>query len=84
MFGNKEALSEHKPVYSNADQISQFSSNNYLSELKKNQVQISMDGKGRCMNSIMIERLWRSLKYEDIPQELRSGFRFETRLIRVF
>ena len=62
----KKALIRYRPVYSNTDQGSQFTGDAYLSALKEFGVQISMDGKGRCMDNIMIERLWRSLKYEDI------------------
>lgn len=63
----KRALdSNEHPVYSNTDQGSQFTSNDYIGVLESKNVRMSMDGKGRCMDNIMIERLWRSLKYEDI------------------
>jgi putative transposase len=62
----KRALSKYTPVYFNTDQGSQFTSNDYIEVLKLAGVKISMDGKGRCIDNIMIERLWRSLKYEDI------------------
>ena len=60
------ALAYAKPAIFNTDQGSQFTSEAFTSILKKHQIQISMDGKGRCIDNIMIERLWRSLKYEDI------------------
>lgn len=62
----KKALSKYTPVYSNTDQGSQFTGSDYIHTLKTAGIQISMDGKGRCIDNIMIERLWRSLKYEDI------------------
>jgi putative transposase len=54
------------PEIFNSDQGSQFTSEAFTGVLKKNGVQISMDGKGRCMDNIFIERLWRSLKYEEV------------------
>ena len=54
------------PEIFNSDQGSQFTSETFTGVLKKHQVQISMDGKGRCMDNIFIERLWRSLKYEEV------------------
>ena len=63
----KEALSKYgKPAIFNTDQGSQFTSMSFTQELKDAEVQISMDSKGRWMDNIMIERLWRSLKYECI------------------
>jgi len=61
----KEALSTHgKPVIFNTDQGSQFTSFEFTQILKDAEVRISMDSKGRWMDNVMIERLWRSLKYE--------------------
>jgi len=54
------------PEIFNSDQESQFTSEDFTGVLKKHQVQISMDGKGRCMDNIFIECLWRSLKYEEV------------------
>ncbi|MGB0993585.1 MAG: transposase, partial [Akkermansiaceae bacterium] len=48
------------------DQGSQFSSREWTSELQAQGVQISMDGKGRWMDNVFIERLWRSIKYEKL------------------
>ncbi len=63
----KEALSKYgKPSIFNTDQGSQFTSKSFIQELRDAEVQISMDSKGRWMDNIMIERLWRSLKYECI------------------
>lgn len=52
------------PEIFNTDQGSQFTSEEYIKLLKKEQVQISMDGKGRAIDNIFIERFWRSYKYE--------------------
>jgi putative transposase len=61
----KEALAEYgPPEIFNTDQGSQFTSGDWTCELKEAKVQISMDGKGRWIDNRMIERLWRSLKYE--------------------
>jgi len=54
------------PDIFNTDQGSQYTSTSFTGVLKDHNVNISMDGKGRAMDNIMIERLWRSLKYEDI------------------
>lgn len=63
----QEALAKYgKPTIFNTDQGSQFTSLSFTQELKDAGVQISMDSKGRWMDNIMIERLWRSLKYECI------------------
>jgi len=51
------------PEIFNTDQGSQYTSREFTSILKENGVQISMDGKGRAMDNIMIERLWRTVKY---------------------
>lgn len=55
-----------KPEIFNTDQGSQYTGAAFTGVLKSHHVQISMDGKGRVTDNIMIERLWRSLKYEDI------------------
>lgn len=54
------------PAIFNTDQGSQFTSDAFIDVLKKNNIEISMDGKGRALDNIYVERLWRSLKYEDI------------------
>ena len=53
-----------QPEIFNSDQGSQFTSNCFTDILKGKDIQISMDGKGRCYDNIFIERLWRLLKYE--------------------
>lgn len=54
------------PEIFNSDQGSQFTSKDFTDVLKDGGITISMDGKGRCMDNIFIERLWRSVKYEEI------------------
>ena len=54
------------PEIFNTDQGSQFTSEEWTSKLKEWGVQISMDGRGRWMDNVFIERLWRSIKYEEI------------------
>src|SRR5215207_9433620 len=55
-----------RPEIFNTDQGSQFTSDDFIGVLKKGQIKISMDGKGRCMDNVFVERLWRSLKYEEV------------------
>ncbi len=55
-----------KPEIFNTDQGSQFTGNAFTHVLKNADIKISMDGKGRCMDNIFIERLWRSVKYEEV------------------
>ena len=63
----KEALSKHgTPEIFNTDQGSQFTSGDWIDVLTDTKIKISMDGKGRWIDNRMIERLWRSLKYECI------------------
>lgn len=63
----EEALARYgKPEIFNTDQGSQFTSDDFTGTLKRHGVMISMDGKGRCMDNIFVERLWRSLKYEEV------------------
>jgi len=62
----KQALRRGQPEIFNSDQGSQFTSQKFTSELETRGVAISMDGRGRCFDNIFIERLWRSLKYEEI------------------
>jgi putative transposase len=60
------ALAQAIPVIWNSDQGSHFTSPLYLDRLEKRGVQISMDGKGRAIDNIFTERLWRSVKYEEV------------------
>ena len=60
------ALSQGRPEIFNTDQGVQFTATDFTSILEQTQVQISMDGRGRALDNIFIERFWRSLKYEDV------------------
>jgi len=63
----KEALAFYpKPEIFNTDQGSQYTAKVHIDILKKHDIKISMDGKGRATDNICIERFWRSLKYEEI------------------
>lgn len=62
----KRALLHATPDIHNSDQGSQFTSLDYTSILENASIKISMDGKGRCFDNIFTERLWRTVKYEDI------------------
>jgi putative transposase len=55
-----------KPVIFNTDQRSQFTSDSFTSVLLRNDIKISMDGRGRALDNIFVERLWRTVKYEDV------------------
>ena len=80
---SKRPLARHgKPEIFNTDQGSQFTSFAFTGRLQAADIRISMDGRGRCMDNIFIERLWRSLKYEAIYlHEIADGFSAR-RLIR--
>jgi putative transposase len=54
------------PEVFNTDQGAQFTSEAFTAVLRSHGVKISMDGKGRCMDNIFVERLWRSVKYEEV------------------
>ena len=71
-----EALARHgAPEIFNTDQGSQFTSFAFTGRLQAAGIRISMDGRGRCMDNIFIERLWRSLKYEAIYlHEIADGY----------
>ena len=62
----EEALSKGKPEIFNTDQGSQFTSDAFTGMLLEQGIQISMDGKGRYADNIFVERLWRSIKYEEV------------------
>lgn len=62
----ERALLKGRPEIFNSDQGVQFTSEEFTGVLKTGGVQISMDGRGRAMDNIFVERLWRTVKYEDI------------------
>jgi len=78
----RQALSMAIPEIVNSDQGSQYTSLDHIELLQGNNIKISMDGKGRCMDNIFTERLWRSLKYQEVylneyesPREARLGIK---------
>lgn len=78
----ERALERATPEIVNSDQGSHFTSEQYLAPLVERGIRISMDGKGRALDNIFTERLWRSVKYEEIypkgyetPREARGGLR---------
>lgn len=79
------ALKGGRPAIFNTDQGSQFTARPFTSRLKEEGVAISMDGRGRALDNVFIERLWRSLKYEDIYlKSYRSVREMESGLERWF
>ena len=62
----EQALKIGQPIIFNTDQGSQFTSHQFTDRLEKDNIRISMDGRGRALDNIFIERLWRTVKYEDI------------------
>jgi putative transposase len=62
----RQALQQAKPAIFNTDQGAQFTAHDFTACLEQAQVRISMDGRGRALDNVFIERLWRTVKYEDI------------------
>ena len=62
----EDALAMETPRIFNSDKGSQFTSHAYTSILEARQIEISMDGRGRALDNFFIERLWRTLKYDNI------------------
>ncbi len=83
----EEALGKGRPEVFNTDQGSQFTSEGFTELLEQHGTRISMDGKGRYIDNIFVERLWRTVKYEEVylkaytdgrlaKTELEAYFRF--------
>ena len=77
-----EALSRGRPEVFNTDQGVQFTAGAWTGRLESAGVSVSMDGRGRCLDNVFVERLWRSVKYEDVylkgyerVPELEGGLR---------
>jgi putative transposase len=62
----EEALSRGRPEVFNTDQGVQFTAEAFTGKLASAGVAVSMDGRGRCLDNVFVERLWRSVKYEDV------------------
>ncbi len=80
LTATERALGQATPVMWNSDQGSHFTSPKYLQLLTAAGVQISMDGKGRALDNVFVERLWRTVKYEEVylrdyasPKEARQS-----------
>jgi putative transposase len=76
----QQALEQARPQICNSDQGSQFTSPQYTQLLLSHEVRISMDSKGRALDNVFTERLWRTIKYEEVylkeytsPREAREG-----------
>jgi len=76
----EEALSRGEPEVFNTDQGCQFTAEAFTGRLEAAGVKVSMDGVGRCLDNVFVERLWRSVKYEDVylkryesVRQLRAG-----------
>ena len=68
------ALKTAVPQIHNSDQGSHFTSPRYTGILQESKIQISMDGRGRCMDNIFTERLWRTVKYENVYLKSYANF----------
>jgi len=82
-----QALRRGKPDIVNSDQGVQFTCEDFTGRLESEKIQISMDGRGRALDNVFTERLWRSVKYEEVylksydtvataVRSLRNYFRF--------
>lgn len=82
----RKALSSYpQPEIFNTDQGSQFTSDDFTNVLLSQNIRISMDGKGRALDNIFVERLWRSVKYEDIYlKAYQDGWQLEAGLQAYF
>jgi putative transposase len=80
-----EALSHGRPEIFNSDQGSQFTATAFTSRLESCGAAISMDGRGRALDNVFIERLWRTVKYEEVyTHDYHDGWEAEQRLTEYF
>jgi putative transposase len=81
----EQALRKGRPEIFNSDQGSQFTSSDFSGRLEAGAVRISMDGRGRFLDNIFVERLWRSLKYEEVYlKDYRSVLEAKENIDRYF
>lgn len=81
----EEALSRGRPEVFNSDQGSQFTSRSFTSRLESRGIAISMDGRGRALDNVFVERLWRTVKYEEVYlQDYADGWAAESSLSSYF
>lgn len=81
----EEALSRSRPEIFNSDQGSQFTAASFTGRLQQAGVAISMDGRGRALDNVFVERLWRSVKYEEVYlKDYADGWQAEESLTSYF
>jgi putative transposase len=81
----EEALSRARPEIFNSDQGSQFTAASFTGRLQQAGVAISMDGRGRALDNVFVERLWRSVKYEEVYlKDYADGWQAEESLTSYF
>ncbi len=81
----EEALKFSQPEIFNSDQGSQYTASSFTSCLESRGIQISMDGRGRALDNVFVERLWRTVKYEEVYlKDYCDGWEAETSLASYF
>jgi putative transposase len=81
----EEALATGRPAIFNSDQGSQFTAVAFTARLERASVAISMDGRGRALDNVFIERLWRSVKHEEVYlKDYADGWEAEASLACYF
>ena len=81
----EEALEFSQPEIFNSDQGSQYTASSFTSRLERRGIQISMDGRGRALDNVFVERLWRSVKYEEVYlKDYCDGWEAESSLASYF
>lgn len=81
----ERALKQATPEYSNSDQGSQYTADELIELLSGEKIKISMDGRGRCLDNIFTERLWRTVKYENVyPMKYENFKEAENGLTKYF
>lgn len=81
----EEALEVRQPEIFNSDQGSQYTASSFTSRLVRRGVHISMDGRGRALDNVFVERLWRTVKYEEVYlKNYRDGWEAESSLTSYF
>jgi len=69
----EEALGQGKPEIFNTNQGVQYTSDRFITALETRQIRVSMDGKGRALDNVFVERLWRTVKYEEVYLKAYEG-----------
>jgi putative transposase len=85
LYGLEEALQRGRPEMFNTDQGVQFTAHQFTAMVERAGVRMSMDGRGRALDTVFVERLWRTVKYEDMYlQNYEDGGRLQEGLGRYF